>query len=300
MKFAVTCLTVLFVAVLLASALPAAQRVTLYDTTECRRDWKKNQMALDAQLRFFVEGANGANDPLYVNFRIRLKTEAPPRCGEVETFTVQGQVTTGGTGSFHYVRISIEPTVAYYKYPTIGGTVSVASTYGYASGEMTHEGRVVVGAPSTVEDASVHYTTPAAPFVLQWRDFAFDECGQAPTAYQFAVYRQRLFASSKLVAKGVVDHVAGDTQTVSVEQNGPYTEGADEWFKDGSTYVVTLRTKRTGTEWYADDFGNAFIGRFTWKNNQADREVLAPCKPTAGDGRSGVRERVFERLHGVR
>ena len=286
--------TVLFLTLLLPMGL--AERVTLYDWTECQRDWKANQNTMRAQLRFFVDGENGINEQLYVNLKLKLKDEAPLRFGEVETFRITGQILTGGSGSVHHVRVTVEPKVAYYKYETIGGTVTVVSTYGYADGVIGHDGRIEVGAPATVKDAEAKYTTPDEPFTLLWNDFGFADCNEAPTEYKVSIYRQQLFSSPKLVAKGIVGHQDGDLQKFKVSQGGEHTSEGEVWFENGKTYVVYVRYKRLGTQWYSDDFGAPFIGRFVWKNGDG-RMKLQACQDVLSDKAATVRQRVFERLY---
>lgn len=282
------------------AVVTVAQAVVLYDTVDVSRDWKGQQSKLYARLRFMVQdqaqpGQSSIDQPLYLDLSLRLAAEAPLRTGEVETFRVSGRIVTGGTGSFHQIYVVVEPAVAYYDYETISGYVSASGgmSTAYASGKLVHKGHVRTGAAPAVGDPKVAYTTPAQPLTLSFADLAYDECGAVPTAYQFTFKKSTLFTTPPLVAKGEFPYVAGERQSVTIEKDGPFTQGAEAWFQDGSTYWVLIRFKRTGTEPYTDEFGAPFIARFTWKNGRAaDLEVL-PSVPT----RDEVREQAFDRLH---
>ena len=83
---------------------------------------------------------------------------------------------------------------------------------------------------------------------------------------------------------------------VEAAWDGPFAQGSEVWFEEGNDYVVTLRVKRSGTEWYSEDFGAPFLGRFTWKHGEARDLQLLPLEPDQLRNES-ARGQAFESLH---
>ncbi len=253
------------------------------------RDWQEPATTLRTRLSFFHEGRGFTN--LYVT--LLLQGEAALRLGEEEMFLVRGQFMGNDTDR---VWVTIDPAMSYHKWPSLSGTIMVTGGTGYATGRLTHGGRIERGAAPTVKAAKVDYTGVESPVSLSFQDFGFAENGSVETHYSFSVHRRGFLGGENLVAKGEWPRAEAETQGVTVVQGGEFTAGADEWFQDGKSYVVRVRVRRVGAAGYASDkFGYAFVGTFTWKSTEAGG-VLVPLSGSEA-GEPSADEAAFARLH---
>jgi len=259
-----------------------------WDQQTVSRSWKDQSTYLSTTLRVDLPSSGtGYQAPTTINVNLRIPSDAKLRLGEIERFKVEARVRSGKAG-YQRIEVTFTPETYYYRYWRDTQWVNVygkdgtdGKGYEWCNFYVNHSGRVKTGAPATVEKVKVDFTTPAEPFTMQWQDFGFAENGSAPTSYKVVIFRSSLF-STKLVAKGVVERVDGDVQSIVIEKNGPFTQGADEWFQTGQKYWVFILVKRTGTEFYSDEFGAAFEGAFTYKAQ--DKTVV--------EGPSGAAQRM--------
>lgn len=256
----------------LALAFVSAASAANFQYGWVTRDWENPDHSLTARLSL---GSGTSSHWVYVN--LNIGKEAALRLGEVESFRVKADFneSAGGGGT---IQVTVEPDVVYHSYPAYQWRttyVSGGTSTSWVYFNFGHNGRIKVGAPPSVKGASVDYTTPENPLKLSFSDFAFAENGSAATQYKFSIWRRGFLGNDKLVARGIVDRTGEGVQAVEVAENGPYREGAEEWFQNGKSYGVYVRVKRTGTEWYADEFGDAFYGTFTWKNKGTVRCLKA-------------------------
>jgi hypothetical protein len=261
------------------------------DTQWVARDWETPYTQMNTRLWL----TSTEKDSLNVYVSVVLTDEAALRIGETEEWRVRGRVYSS-SGQNHQVEVVLEPSRYYHAYPAyLSRTVSVwGSGSQYVYFYVGNGGRIQDGAAPSIDKAKVDYTDLESPFTLRFRDFGFEENGSAPTSYQFTVSRlPSLVGSEKLVAKGELARVDAELQEVVVEKGGAFTQGAEEWFKEGKRYAVRVRVKRTGTPWYTDAYGDPFFGTFEW--NSHSRTLV----PVQSHGLvEGPREASFERLHG--
>ena len=261
--------------------MPATAWSLDFDDTTVTRSWKNPSTYLNADLRVDLPNDGGGyTPPLNLNVRIRISPSADLRLGEVERFKIEARVRRSEKADYHRVEVTFQPETYYHRYWRDTQVINVYAKKGEKAYEWVnfyvhHSGRIKTGAPATYENVKVDFTNPSAPFGITWKDFGFEENGSAPTTYKFAIFRATWF-STKLVAKGEVQRQDGEQQAVTIEQDGPYTQEADEWFEVGQKYWVFLLLKREGTQWYSDNYGAAFEGRFTYKEKEP--RLVQPAK----------------------
>jgi hypothetical protein len=228
------------------------------------------------QVSLQVRNADGGSDTLWISVNVNLLDEAPLHVGEMEEFRIRAEVSYEETASgSHRVDVEIEPTSWYHAYPsyrrrsvTVWGSSSASVWFDFG-----HDGRIEGGAAPSFDNVAVNYGPTSQPWDLKFRDIGFEENGAAPTEYAFSVHRSKFFGKDKLVAQGIFPWSNEDLQRVRVFQDGPYREGAEEWFREGEKYLVRLRVRRQGSPWYNDEFGDRFSGSFTWDSG---KQALVP------------------------
>lgn len=265
------------------------------DSQWVARDWEHPYTQMSTRLWLTTPNASGAEASVNIYVYVILTDEAALRIGEAEEWRVRGQY-WGNGGSSGRVDVTLEPSRYYHRYPSyLSRSVSV-----WGSGSQTvyfyvgNDGRIEDGAAPSLDQAKVDYTDLDSPFSLSFRDFGFAENGSAPTSYKFSVSRRpSMWGDEKLVAAGEFDHADTEKQAVVVEEDGPYTGDADEWFKEGKRYVVRVRVRRTGTPWYTDAYGDPFVGTFEWDSQTRRLQPVAARTLERPDPRRGA----FRRLH---
>lgn len=274
----------------LLALAPTAQASS--DTRWVARDWETPYTEMSTRLWITTPNADGTEGSVNVYVYVILTDEAALRVGELEEWRVEGRYWNSGSNG--RVDVTLQPSRYYHSYP---GYMTKSVTV-WGSGTQTvyfyvgNGGRIADGAAPSVDQVNVNYTSLDAPWKLRFRDFGFEENGAAPTSYKFSVARRPgLWGDEKLVAAGEVDRAGAETQEIVVEKNGAFTQDGEEWFKEGKTYVVRLRVKRTGTPWYTDAYGDAFAGTFEWNSQSgaltrvAEHDLLLP------------RQKAFQALH---
>ena len=261
-------------------ALPATGWSLDFDSKTVSRSWLNPSTYLTTSLRLDLPSDGSSyTPPLNLNVNLRISPSADLRLGEVEKFKIEARMRRSEKANYHRVEVTFQPDTYYHRYWRDTQTFNVYAKSGKAmewvNFYVQHTGRIKTGAPATFEKVTVDFTNPSEPFGMTWKDFGFEENGAAATTYKFAIFRAT-WTSTKLVAKGEVARQDGETQSVTIEQNGPYTQGADEWFKVGQKYWVFLLLKREGTEWYTDNYGAAFDGAFTYKEKEP--RLVQPAK----------------------
>lgn len=248
-----------------------------------------------ARVRLYF--TTSTEDVVYVYVTLRITDEAALRLGEHESWIVEGRIYEGhGSNPSHRVWIGVTPETSYHDYPSLSGTVWANGSFTYANATFGHDGRVENGAPPALDDAGVDYTSIDEPVTLHFRDYAFDDNGAAPTSYKFGFFRKVFFGNAKQVAVGEFDHVDGETQSVTVEDGDAFSADGEEWFREGKTYYVVVRFRRTGSEHYSDEYGPRFLGQFTWNGSET---VLEPLVAMDEEGLGPVERDLFQRLHGA-
>lgn len=259
------------------------------DTRWVARDWETPYTHMSTRL--WMTDSQNRSVTIWVN--VYLSQAADLRVGETEEFRVSGRLDSFG-GNNGRVEVRLEPSRFYHSYPY--SLVRHVSTWGGGSHSVSfyldHAGRVEDGAAPSVDQVSVDYTDLDSPWKLRFRDFGFEENGSAPTSYQFSVARRQWLGDDKLVARGVIDRADAETQEFVVEKDGAYTSDGDEWFREGKEYVVRLRVRRTGTEWYTDEFGDPFAGVFEWNSQTGALRKVDERELDQKD-----RTEAFRRLH---
>ena len=246
-----------------------------------------------ARVRLFF--TTSTEDVVFVYVTLKITEEAALRRGEHESWVVDGRIYEGqGSNPSHRVWVRVTPEVSFHDYPSVSGTVWAHTTVTHATARFGHDGRVAIGAPATLADAAVDYTTLDEPVTLRFQDYAFEDNGAAATSYKFGFFRKTLFGNAKKVAVGEFAHVDGETQAVSVVEGDGYSADGEEWFQQGRSYYVVVRFRRTGTEHYTDEYGPRFLGEFTWNGSET---VLEPLADLDEEDLGPVERDLFQRLH---
>ncbi len=254
-------------------AFPAVSWSLNYDEETVSRSWKNPSTYLSASLRLDLPGDGSSyTPPLNLNVNVRISPSADLRLGEIERFKIEARMRRSEKADYHRIDVTFIPETYYHRYWRETKTINVYAkkdqkAYEWVNFYVNHSGRIKTGAPATYEKVTVDFTTPAKPFGIKWKDYGFTENGSAPTTYKFAIFRASWY-STKMVAKGEIARQEGEEQSVVIEQNGPYTQNADEWFEVGNKYWVFLLLKREGTEFYTNGYGDAFEGAFTYKEKE--------------------------------
>lgn len=270
---------------------------TSTDTRWVGRDWKSPYQTMRTQLHVTARNDQGRLDSIWIRVNVNLLQEAPLHVGEVEEFRIRARTTKGERGS-HRIDVELETMQWYHSYPayrwkTVTVWGSGSSTVWF---DLSHGGRIEGGAAPSVDQVSVGYDDLEGPWDLRFRDFGFEPNGSVPTEYGFSVHRFQLWGDDKLVAKGVFPWQDAEKQHVRVTRDGPYTGEAEEWFQDGKEYVVRLRVRRIGSEWYTDAFGDVFSGTFVWNGETRQLEPTSR-EVRARSPRDVRREESFSELH---
>ncbi len=234
--------------------------------------------------RFAVDVSNpyGYPETRWVEVSLYFPEDAALNKGEKEYFDVRAMGTAGGG-----VSVSVSPLFAYHSYRSQYDQSFLSMPY--FRFEMYHGGRIKNVPSPAFTGVSVDYGDPDAdPFVLSFRDEAFDVEQGIENRYSFEIRRRVFLGKDKLVAGGEV--AAGPQGMVRVEitRGCPYTEGAQEYFRKGGKYEIELRVKRIGSSLYEEDW--SLPGRYVFKwevdesagddDSSAGEPVRVPANPS--------------------
>ncbi len=233
------------------------------------RSWENQSdemyTSLNVQVQVVQYDAQGnphyTTETRWVHVYIRIPEEAPLRKGEVEYFRVSGY----SSGSSSTVNIHINPELTYHSYQS-----AYTSAFGHGSAHVNlyHGGRIKNKPPVTIENFNVEFTSPEAPVILSFDDFAYDINEEATAIYSFEIKRDVFIFPNKLVAKGQIVRPAEGRPTIIITKDSAYTEGAAEYFKSGKTYLIYMNLKREGSEYYNEKWSPEARYKFKWENGK--------------------------------
>jgi hypothetical protein len=190
-----------------------------------------------------------------VSYRVKIQGFAFLRKGESESF----RVTAEHTHPQEHVRLRLVTDRTVWDYQGAGEVLipiqlSMAAARSPVQGTFTlvPTKRHAITPPNLIGTVHLETGGPTDPIHLEFDDPGVLDDGGAKTSYAVEIKRSRTMWFAKSIVKGEVPARPGVRQRLTLTKDGPLHAARDEWLLKDSKYTVTIRVRKTSSDYTID------------------------------------------------